>query len=108
MPGTCVTGAIVAWGRIVEHRHGFRAEYARPLAFAQPAHGGYCLAARVADVYGVSVGCDCAADSRLPAQMADRYEVPVLPADELVAYAQWFGELPPDREHASLGEPLSW
>jgi hypothetical protein len=107
MPGTCVTGAIVAWGRIVEHRQGFRAEYARPVAFAEPTHGYWCVATEVAALYGVPFGCDCAADSRLSARMAERYAVPVLPPDDLVAYAQWFGELLSDGERASLGEPRS-
>src|SRR4051812_43110859 len=69
MPGTCVTGAIVAWGRIVEHHHGFRAEYARPVAFPEPAHGGWCVATEVSALYGVPLACDCGADSQLAARM---------------------------------------
>ena len=72
----CVWGAVVAWGRIVEHETGFRAEYARPLALL---------------------------DCKHPADMRERglrlqnaaaaYNIPLLARDELLAYAAWHGEL---------------
>ncbi len=63
-----VHGAIVAWGRIVVHDRGFRAEHARPIAFLdQP----------------------CAWFDRLLA----RTPLPALPAEELRAYAAWHGDL---------------
>jgi hypothetical protein len=33
-PGSTVHGAVAAWGRIEAHWHGFRAEYAEPMALA--------------------------------------------------------------------------
>jgi hypothetical protein len=69
-------GAVVAWGRVVECERGFRAEFARPLALLDRrspldrAEGGQRLA-RAADAYGI----------------------PLLAADELVAYAAWHGQL---------------
>ncbi len=65
-----VHGAVVAWGRIVVHEDGFRAQYARPVAFLES-----------------------------PAEwlrpIADRYGVPVLGEAELVRYAAWHGDVFP-------------
>lgn len=63
-----VHGAVVAWGRIVVHQGGFRAQYARPVAFLESP-----------------------ADWLEP--IADRYGVPVLGEAELVAYAAWHGDV---------------
>lgn len=69
-----VWGAVVAWGRIVECEHGFRAQYARPVAL---------------------LDCDNPHDptGRRRARAAESYSVPLLPRDELIAYAAWHGEL---------------
>ena len=71
-----VWGAIVAWGRIVECETGFRAQHARPIALLDLAHPD-----------------DLAEGGRRRAVAADRYEIPLLARDELVAYAGWHGEL---------------
>lgn len=69
-----VWGAIVAWGRIVECERGFRAQYARPVALLEVDNphdpGGKRLA-----------------------RAAESHAVPLLPRDELIAYAGWHGEL---------------
>jgi hypothetical protein len=72
----CVWGAIVAWGRIVEHETGFRAQFARPLALLDRRHPD-----------------DIRERGRRLANAADAYEIPLLARDELVAYAAWHGEL---------------
>lgn len=65
-PGPVVAGAVAAWGRIETHSHGFRAQYAQPVAFS-PMHTmphferadippGYDEAVeRIADIHGVEV-----------------------------------------------------
>jgi hypothetical protein len=55
-PGPTVAGAIVAWGRIIQHQTGFRAEHARPVAFAEPAHGHGCTTTAAAALYGGNIG----------------------------------------------------
>lgn len=60
-----VIGAVKAWGRVIEHERGFRAERMRVLAF---------LAGRTAW------------------RAVAHYMVPVLDEDTLVAYAAWCGE----------------
>lgn len=57
--GRCV-GAIAAWGRVVLHREGFRAEHVRLLGLLLPpkdaAHSGFSATLRaVARVYGVPI-----------------------------------------------------
>jgi hypothetical protein len=61
-----IYGAILAWGRIVEHERGFRAERAQIIALAE----------------GPNVRA-----------VAERYDVPVLTDTELVQYAGWWGEM---------------
>jgi hypothetical protein len=61
-----VYGAILAWGRIVEHERGFRAERAEIIALAEGPNAR---------------------------PVADRYELPVLPSAELLQYAGWWGEV---------------
>lgn len=61
-----VVGAVKAWGRIVRHEAGFRAEHMKILALL---------------------------DQPDAAAVADRYEVPLLARDELVAYAAICGDL---------------
>ncbi len=70
-----VWGAVVAWGRIVESEHGFRAQYARPVAL---------------------LDCENPLDrrkTRRVARAAESYDIPLLERDELIAYAGWHGEL---------------
>ncbi|MGI8802308.1 MAG: hypothetical protein ACR2KV_09075 [Solirubrobacteraceae bacterium] len=71
-----VWGAVVAWGRIVECERGFRAEYARPLA-----------------LYERPSPLDRGEGGRRLERVAERYGLPLLGRDELVAYAGWHGEL---------------
>jgi hypothetical protein len=102
-PGPTVAGAIVAWGRIIQHQTGFRAEHARPVGFAEPKHHHSCTTDAVAALYGGQTGWACCAmDPSLPVRMGDRYGVPVLPMDELVRYAGWFGDsLSPVQQQAA-------
>lgn len=69
-----VWGVVVAWGRIVECQYGFRAQYARPVALLD-LHNPF--------------------DPRggVRAKAAERYEIPLLERDELIAYAAWHGEV---------------
>ena len=71
-----VWGAIVAWGRIVECETGFRAQHARPLALLDLANPD-----------------DLAERGRRREVAAERYGIPLLPHDELLAYAAWHGDL---------------
>ena len=71
-----VWGAICAWGRVVEHETGFRAQYARPIALLDHRHPR-----------------DLREKGRRIENAADAYGVPLLARDELVAYARWHGEL---------------
>ncbi len=71
-----VWGAIAAWGRVVECEHGFRAQFARPLALLEQRN--------LDDVYEQGRRLDNAADA---------YEIPLLERDALIAYAGWHGEL---------------
>lgn len=36
--GRSVAGKVALWGRVIEHEHGWRAEYARPVGLAIPPH----------------------------------------------------------------------
>ncbi len=69
-------GAVVAWGRVVECERGFRAEFARPIALLAAGHPA-----------------DRGEGGRRLERAAERYGIPLLPGDELVAYAGWHGEL---------------
>ena len=70
-----VWGAIVGWGRVIECEHGFRAQYARPVALLDRENP---LASRRRES---------------PALAAENYGIPLLDRDELIAYAGWHGEL---------------
>lgn len=70
-----VWGAVVAWGRVVECEQGFRARYARPVALLDRGDG-----------------LDRRGSERL-ALAAERYGIPLLERDELIAYAAWHGEV---------------
>jgi len=70
-----VWGAVVAWGRIVECEHGFRAQFARPVALLDSENP---LDRR---------------NTRRVVRAAQSYELPLLERDELNAYAGWHGEL---------------
>ncbi len=70
-----VWGAVVAWGRIVECESGFRAQFARPVALLER---------------------DNPLDRRKAKRAtlaAEEYAIPLLPREELIAYAGWHGEL---------------
>ncbi|MDQ4048121.1 MAG: hypothetical protein M3131_01870 [Actinomycetota bacterium] len=69
-----VWGVIVSWGRVVECRRGFRAQYARPVAL---------------------LDCENPLDPKGKSRRlaAERYGIPLLPRDELLAYAAWHGEI---------------
>jgi hypothetical protein len=71
-----VWGAIVAWGRVVECELGFRAEFARPVAMLD----------RLSPL-------DRREGGQRLVRVAEHYTIPLLPADELVAYAGWHGQL---------------
>lgn len=78
--GSLVCGAIMAGGRVVLAEGGFRAQYARPIALLDDESypfgfdpGGY----RAEHIEAV----------------ARRRGLPILPADELAAYAAWHGDL---------------
>lgn len=78
-------GTIACWGRIVEHDRGFRAEHARVVALEDGNRpGGYT------DIAGVTYS---------HREVAARYDVPLLPPDELVQYAEWWGEVRPPVPH---------
>lgn len=66
-----VRGVVKAWGRVIEHERGFRAQYARVIAMEERSHRPGAL-------------------ERL---VADRYDVPDLPADLLASYASWHGTI---------------
>ncbi len=68
--GLHISGAVVCWGRVVECVDGFRAEHAKIIALRE----------------------SCLPRGRMDA-VADRYGVPVLSADEIVAYGEWWGEV---------------
>lgn len=69
-------GAICAWGLIVEHETGFRAQYARPIALLDVRHAR-----------------DLREKGRRIENAAEAYAIPLLARDELLAYAAWHGEL---------------
>ncbi len=71
-----VWGAVVAWGRVVECETGWRAQFARPVGLL--------------DAYNP---LDFARPLKRAREAAAAYDVPLLPRDELVAYAGWHGEL---------------
>ena len=71
-----IWGAVVSWGLVVECEYGFRAQFARPIALL--------------DAYNRH---DFAHPGRRAAAAAEAYGIPLLPRDELIAYAGWYGEL---------------
>ena len=75
-PGGAIAGIVEAWGRVELHEGGFRAQYARPIAFAvaaEPASGDPArTAARIAHGYRAEL-------------------VPVLDPHDLVLYCQGRG-----------------
>jgi hypothetical protein len=73
MWGGRAAGAIAASGRVIECERGFRAEYAEPVALLE-----------------FEIASD---DRNWLRELADTYQVPVLPRRELVEYARWRGEL---------------
>jgi hypothetical protein len=48
--GPTIVGAVHLWGRIIEHEHGYRAQFAYPARFI---YGHDCDAAAIAALYGV-------------------------------------------------------
>jgi hypothetical protein len=96
--GGRVHGCVVAWGRIVEHDEGFRAQRARPLALLADESYDDCERAMLLDTPSELSPPTMSLDPAgirpgALARAAERYGLPVLPLDELVAYAGWFGEL---------------
>ncbi|HEX4363935.1 MAG TPA: hypothetical protein VHZ75_05240 [Solirubrobacteraceae bacterium] len=71
-----VWGVIAGWGRLVEHELGFRAQFARAVALL--------------DDYNP---LDFARPGKRLRDAAEAYGIPLLPRDELIAYAGWHGEL---------------
>jgi hypothetical protein len=71
-----IWGAVVAWGLVVECETGFRAQFARPVALL--------------DMYNRH---DFSHPGRRAAAAAAAYGIPLLPRDELIAYAGWHGEV---------------
>lgn len=69
-PDPLVSGVIVAWGEMEVHYSGFRAQYARAVALATP---------------------DSPRDAVIAKAVADRYGVPLVPANELPRIAAEFG-----------------
>jgi hypothetical protein len=69
-----VKGAIVAWGRIVEHEYGFRSQYAQVIAFLDE---GHTYISELGEDYGVDV-------------IASLYGVPALLQSELLQYTKWW------------------
>ncbi|MDP2712200.1 MAG: hypothetical protein Q8O56_13365 [Solirubrobacteraceae bacterium] len=71
-----IWGVIAAWGTIVEHERGFRAQFARTIAL---------------------LDADNPLDHMKPGARAkaaaEAYEIPLLEREELIAYAGWHGEL---------------
>ena len=71
-----VWGVIAAWGRVIECEHGFRAQYARPIALLD-----------------LRNPADYREKGRRIDNAAEAYGIPLLERAELVAYAAWHGEL---------------
>lgn len=92
-----VAGAIVAWGRVVEHERGFRAQYARPLALLD------------ARSYRPAMNHNMGPSEAAIRAVADAYDVPVLDRLELDAYARWHGQVVSNADVAwtRLTEPWS-
>lgn len=74
-----VVGAAVYWGRMQVHTTGFKAEYARPVAF-------------VTERWGKESKERPLNWSGLLDQMLERYRIPLLPLEDLKPYALTFGE----------------
>jgi len=70
-PGGC-WGMIVAWGKIIECERGFKAQHARIVALLEEAEPTVDLT-----------------------PILDRYQIPLLPLDELEQYAHFWGEIHP-------------
>ena len=71
-----VWGVIAAWGRVIECEHGFRAQFARPIALLKRGYPG-----------------DAYERGRRLENAAEAYAIPLLERDELIAYAGWHGEV---------------
>jgi hypothetical protein len=73
--GGDISGAVVAWGEIEDHKIGFRAQYAKPIGFFEsPKHNQ--------------------PDTAMKFKMCmKKHDLPYLPYKELYEYAQWFGDL---------------
>lgn len=62
-----LAGAIVGWGWVCEHESGFRCQHAQVIAFMETENPSLIEA-------------------------AEFYDVPILPREDLTAYARWWGE----------------
>lgn len=74
-----VVGSAVFWGRMQIHTDGLRAEFARPIAFVEERQGR-TTRPRDADF------------SQCLNAMAETYQLPVLPLEDLVDYTSTFGD----------------
>jgi hypothetical protein len=58
--GVTVLGVVLLWGRVIQHKHGYRAEYARPVKLLSappkfPAHNAPNLVDAVAQRYAIQL-----------------------------------------------------
>jgi hypothetical protein len=77
-----IFGAIIAWGTLIAHEYGFRAKRARPvaLAFGPPRPDRNVVDLRRGEWV------------TLAEKIAENYRVPIVPLEDLTAYAQTFGQ----------------
>lgn len=82
-----VIGAVIAWGKIVVHTSGMRAQYMKPIAFTD------WLPSRAEDDYLKTIGAQLPNISRpkLLSAVEEQYGLPVMPAEELETYVENFG-----------------
>jgi hypothetical protein len=71
-----VSGAVVCWGKLIEHPEGFRAEWAQPICITLPDYRD-------------------AADQRIAKTVAQALELPLIPYKDLIMYATEFGQVVP-------------
>jgi hypothetical protein len=72
-----VSGAVICWGKLIEHPEGFRAEWAQPICITLPDYRD-------------------AADQRIAKTVAQALELPLIPYKDLVTYCGEFGQIVPD------------
>jgi hypothetical protein len=72
-----VSGAVVCWGKLIEHPEGFRVEWAQPICITLPDYRN-------------------PSDQAIAKAVAKALELPLIPYKDLVAYASEFGQIAPD------------